>query len=142
MPSDLYRYDDGLQPEVQAGAERPAGRVALKKGFAQIHRTWQAGDKIELDLPMPVRRVVAHAAVKDDVDKFAIERGPLVYCAEGTDNGGRVLAKVLGNDAVRDRRAARRVGRYRGGEDRAARRRRADSPRSRIASGRTAVRTR
>ena len=74
--------------------------LVLNKGFAQIHRTWQAGDKIELDLPMPVRRVVAHAAVKDDVDKDAIQRGLLVYCAEGADNGGKVLAKVLSKDCA------------------------------------------
>ena len=48
---------------------------------------------------MPVRRVAAHAQVKDDVDKWAIERGPLVYCAEGADNGGKVLARVLSKDS-------------------------------------------
>ena len=48
---------------------------------------------------MPVRRVAAHAAVKDDAGKWAIERGPLVYCAEGADNGGKVLARVLSRDS-------------------------------------------
>ena len=99
VPSDLYRYDDGLKPEVKLALNGQPVALVLKKGFAQIHRTWQAGDKVELDLPMPVRRVAAHAEVKDDVDKFAIERGPLVYCAEGTDNGGKVLAKVLSKDS-------------------------------------------
>ncbi len=99
VPSDLYRYDDGLKPEVKLVLNGQPVALVLNKGFAQIHRTWQAGDKIELDLPMPVRRIVAHAAVKDDADKYAIERGPLVYCAEGADNGGKVLAKVLSKDA-------------------------------------------
>jgi DUF1680 family protein len=99
VPSDLYRYDDGLKPEVRLTLNGQPLGLALKNGFAQIHRAWQSGDKIELDLPMPARRVLAHAAVKDDLDQWAIERGPLVYCAEGTDNGGRVLAKVVGRDA-------------------------------------------
>jgi len=99
VPSDLYRYDDRLRPEVTLALNGQPVALAIEKGFAQIHRTWQAGDKIELDLPMPVRRVAAHAKVKDDVDKWAIERGPLVYCAEGADNGGRVLARVLSKDA-------------------------------------------
>jgi hypothetical protein len=99
VPSDLYRYDDGLKPEIRLALNGQPIAVVLKKGFAQIHRTWQAGDKVELDLPMPVRRVVAHAEVKDDVDKFAVERGPLVYCAEGIDNGGKVLTKVMSTDS-------------------------------------------
>ena len=48
-----------------------------------------------LILATPVRRVVAHPAVVADRDRFALERGPLVYCAEGADNGGKVLDKVL-----------------------------------------------
>ncbi|MFA6561655.1 MAG: glycoside hydrolase family 127 protein [Verrucomicrobiia bacterium] len=103
VPSDLYRYDAlaavsdrDLIPTLKLNGKPVA--LAMKKGFAQIKRTWQAGDTVELELPMPVRRVVAHPAVKEDVDKFAVERGPLVYCAEGADNDGKVLAKVPGAD--------------------------------------------
>ncbi|MEI8290170.1 MAG: glycoside hydrolase family 127 protein [Verrucomicrobiota bacterium] len=98
VPGELYRYDDGLKPGVKLTVNGTPVALALKKGFAQIKRTWQAGDTVELELPMPVRRVVAHSAVKDDVDMFAVERGPLVYCAEGADNDGKVLAKVPGAD--------------------------------------------
>ena len=38
--------------------------------------------------------------VKDDVDRVAVQRGPIVYCAEGADNDGRVLNLVLPDDAV------------------------------------------
>ena len=44
---------------------------------------------------MPVRQVLAHEKVKADSGRFAIERGPLVYCAEGADNDGHVLDKVF-----------------------------------------------
>jgi len=69
--------------------------VKVEKGFVRIARTWKAGDRVTLDLEMPVRRVVAHPAVRADRDRFALERGPLVYCAEGADNAGRVLDKVF-----------------------------------------------
>jgi len=44
-----------------------------------------AGDVVSLSLPMAVRRVVADERVVDDRGKVALERGPLVYCAEGID---------------------------------------------------------
>jgi hypothetical protein len=48
---------------------------------------------------MPVRRVLADDRVTDDVGKVALERGPLVYCAEGADNDGKVLDVVIPDDA-------------------------------------------
>ncbi|HEY5910843.1 MAG TPA: glycoside hydrolase family 127 protein [Verrucomicrobiae bacterium] len=95
LPSDLYRYDDGLNPAVKLAINGKSEALTLVKGFAQIKRTWKAGDQVTLDMEMPVRRVVAHTAVKADRDRFALERGPLVFCAEGADNGGKVLDKVL-----------------------------------------------
>ena len=96
VPSDLYRYSDGLsdQPKLDLNA-RPIA-LKLAKGFAQITRTWKSGDMVTLVLPTPVRRVVANPAVAADRGRLALERGPLVYCAEGVDNGGKVLDKVLG----------------------------------------------
>jgi DUF1680 family protein len=67
----------------------------LDKGYARIKRAWEKGDVIELNLPMPVRRVATHAAVKEDAGKVALQRGPIVFCAEGLDNGGRALNLIL-----------------------------------------------
>jgi DUF1680 family protein len=64
-------------------------------GFAALHRRWDKGDIIELDLPMPVRRVLSHEAVEDNRGRVALERGPLVYCAEWPDNEADVLGLVL-----------------------------------------------
>ncbi len=58
----------------------------LKDGFASIRRTWKQGDVVELEIPMPVRKVVSHPSVKDTAGMFALKRGPLVYCLEGVDN--------------------------------------------------------
>ena len=58
-----------------------------KKGYARIKRIWQKGDTVELTLPMPVERVEAHPKVRMDCGRVALQRGPMVYCLEQTDNG-------------------------------------------------------
>ncbi|HWW01652.1 MAG TPA: glycoside hydrolase family 127 protein [Candidatus Acidoferrum sp.] len=95
LASDLYRYDDGLKPRVKLAVDGKEVEPRVEKGFIRIVRNWKSGDTIALEMEMPVRRVVANPAVKADRDRFALERGPLVYCAEGADNGGKVLDKIL-----------------------------------------------
>jgi len=91
LPSDLYRYADQAEGTIGLQVNGKGVSLDLDRGFARIRRAWKKGDVIEIDLPMPVRRVLAHEAVKDDAGKVALERGPLVYCLEAADNGGRVL---------------------------------------------------
>ena len=100
VPSDLYRYLDaaGEVPSLRVNGA-PTG-VELDQGFAVVRRRWRPGDTVELDLPMPVRRVVSHQAVTDNRGRVAVERGPLVYCAEGTDNGGKALELTLPDAAA------------------------------------------
>jgi uncharacterized protein len=95
FPSDLYRYDDGLNFKLKLAVNAQTVPIELTNGFAQLTRTWNPGDVVSLVLPMGVRRVVANPAVAADRGRVALERGPLVYCAEGADNGGKVLDKVL-----------------------------------------------
>jgi hypothetical protein len=69
------------------------------KGYQTITRSWAKGDLVEISLPMPVRRVRAHPELKADAGRVAVERGPLVYAAEATDNGGTVINLVLDDAA-------------------------------------------
>jgi DUF1680 family protein len=71
-----------------------------EKGFARLSRKWNPGDKIELTLPMPVRRVLAHSLVEADRGRVALERGPIVYCAEGVDNRGNVSNLLIPDSAA------------------------------------------
>jgi DUF1680 family protein len=65
--------------------------AATESGYLTIHRTWQKGDTITLDLPMPPERLYAHPGVIMNAGRVALKRGPLVYCLEEVDNpGGRV----------------------------------------------------
>jgi DUF1680 family protein len=99
LPSDLYRYADGKAGEPAVKVNGETVPFNLVKGYARVSRTWQPGDVVELSLPMPIRRVVAHEAVEADRGRVAVERGPLVYCAEWPDNGGRVSNFVLPDSA-------------------------------------------
>ncbi|MEO9297281.1 glycoside hydrolase family 127 protein [Devosia alba] len=76
--------------KVQVNGEE-ADAAAAKRGYLTIHRTWQASDRVTLDLPMPPTRLYAHPGVIMDAGRVALKRGPLVYCLEEFDNpGGRV----------------------------------------------------
>ena len=97
-PGGLYSYlvESGEKPAIRVNGAPASWQE--EKGFAKIVRAWKK-DTIELDLPMPVRRVVASNRVTDCAGKVALERGPIVYCAEWPDNGGRVLNLVLPDDS-------------------------------------------
>ena len=67
-------------------------------GYATINRNWKKGDVIELDFPMDVRRIVANDNAEDDRGKVALERGPIVFCLEGSDQtDGKVFNKYILN---------------------------------------------
>jgi len=100
VPSDLYKFADTNSEKPTLKVNGAAGSLDMDKGYARVKRVWKKGDLIELYLPMPVRRIVAHEAVMDDAGKVALERGPIVFCAEGMDNGGRALNLVLPESAV------------------------------------------
>lgn len=91
LPGELYYFLDKEQSEVSLTVNGEPLVLDLRQGFAVIERQWRQGDVVELNLPMPVRRVAANENVKDDSNKVALTRGPLVYCVEGIDHGGSVL---------------------------------------------------
>jgi DUF1680 family protein len=95
VPSDLYRYLKKDDEESTLKVNDEVFDLYINKGFASITRRWSKGDVIELYLPMPVRRVLAHEEVKSNRGKVALIRGPIVYCAEWVDNDLRVLNLVI-----------------------------------------------
>ena len=101
MPGDLYRFANHAAdaPGLAVNGQPVALRSGLTNGFARLTLGLRSCDVIELDLPMPVRRVVAHPDVKDCARKVALQRGPVVYCFEGADHGGLVLDLTMSADA-------------------------------------------
>ena len=67
----------------------------LRDGYAYLTRSFQEGDVIELSFDMTPYKVYASSKVPADTGCAAVQRGPVVYCAEGLDNGGDVLSLSL-----------------------------------------------
>ena len=72
----------------------------MENGYAVLKRKWKKGDVIEVNLPMEVRRIIANTKVKDDAGKIALQRGPLIYCAEWKDNNGLASNMIVPKNAT------------------------------------------
>ena len=102
VPSDLYAQ---VKPSSFSEVGVSVNGAALngcpgQDGYVTVSRKWKTGDRVALSLPMPVQRIRAHAKVAADVGRLAVERGPIVYCAEGCDNGGKAFDAALPADAT------------------------------------------
>lgn len=86
VPGDLYTFGDQKDTDITLKVNGKDVEMIMADGYAVIDKRWEKGDKISLVLPMPVRKVVADERVEADRDRFALQRGPLVYCAEWPDN--------------------------------------------------------
>ena len=79
VPSDLYRYLDRVEPNVVIKVNGERAPFTEEEGYASFQRTWRKNDLVEIDFPMPIRRVVANESVEEDRGKVALERGPIVF---------------------------------------------------------------
>ena len=100
VPSALYRFLDDDRTPVTLAVNGERQTLKMEKGYAVLEREWRSGDEIALALPMSVRRVHADDGVVSDRGRIALQRGPLVYCAEGNDNGGSALTLVVDAEAA------------------------------------------
>jgi DUF1680 family protein len=105
---DLYLFMDKAEGGATIKVNGEDVPMKLEKGYVSLARSWKPGDTIELNLRMPVRRVVAHENVEADRNRVALQRGPIVYAAEWPDNpNGKVRNIVLpdGNPLTSEFRA-------------------------------------
>ena len=100
VPSDLYSYLDPTTEQPILSVNGKPVKLKFESGYVRLQRKWSAGDVIDLDLPLPIHKVVAHENVLDNKDRVALERGPLVYCVEWPDNGGSALNIVAPDNAA------------------------------------------
>jgi uncharacterized protein len=101
VAGDLYRFADTSNESFTLRLNGQPVQADVTAGYVTLRRAWAAGDVIELQLPMPVRRVLANEKVKADRARVALQRGPIVYCLEWPDNpDGRVRNTLLRDDAT------------------------------------------
>lgn len=99
IPDKPSRFSLGLRvpawcDTAKVGAAGMPQSQARPGSYHRIDRTWQAGDEVVLDMPMPPMPIFGHpksAAVRGQV---AFRRGPIVYCLERQDAAGIDLARA------------------------------------------------
>ncbi len=96
VPSDLYAYTSGADGKgYSVSVNGTPVDAPLADGYLSISRKWKKGDVVEIAFDMTPRTVKANDQVEADRGMLAVERGPIVYCAEWTDNPDRDIASAL-----------------------------------------------
>ena len=94
--SDLYQASPNADGITSISVNGTAIKPAIANGYAVITRTWRAGDKLNLALPMKVQRVTASEKIAATRGRVALRYGPLVYNIESADQD---ITQVLGPDS-------------------------------------------
>lgn len=95
VPGDLYRFKGNNQGALSFSVNGSPMPYLEEEGYAILEREWKMGDKISFELPMNIERVIAKTEVEAAKDRVALQRGPIIYCVEGTDNEGKAWNFVL-----------------------------------------------
>ncbi len=87
MTGDLYSYIDDAALSYSVSVNDKKVDPEIEKGYLIISgHSWKKGDQIDLGFDMKVRKVVSNDKVEANLNKIALERGPIVFCAEEVDN--------------------------------------------------------
>jgi DUF1680 family protein len=95
--SGLYRGAPGSDGVTSIAVNGSVVKAAIDKGYAVITRTWKAGDRIDVVLPLRVQRVRASDRIEADRNKVALRRGPIFYNIERVDQD---ITKVLAPESA------------------------------------------
>ncbi len=95
VPGGLYKFSDMLHEAVTLNVNGEDVPIQLDKGYVTLDRAWKAGDEIELGLPMLIRKVAASQNVVADRGRIALQRGPIVFCAEWPDTPKGKVRQLL-----------------------------------------------
>ena len=95
VPSNLYTFSDRKQLSYSVKVNGEPVESDLDKGYFSISRSWKKGDVVEVHFDMEPRTVKANTKVEADRGRVAVERGPVVYCAEWPDNDFSVLSVLM-----------------------------------------------
>jgi uncharacterized protein len=100
VPGNLYSYTDKKTLGYTVKVNGKVVKSTIEKGYFSINRAWKKGDKVEIHFDMEARTVKANPAVEADRGKIAVERGPIVYCAEWPDNDFNIFSIIMNKKPV------------------------------------------
>ncbi len=95
IPSYLYSFENSSDKKTIITVNGKEVSYDIQNGYAVLNRKWKKNDVMEVHLPMEVKRVTANSHVKNDIGKVALQRGPIMYCAEWIDNNGKASNIVI-----------------------------------------------
>ncbi len=103
LPGNLYRYQDSKESTIALSVNGKEQAATIVDGYILLNKqSWEKGDAFTVNFEMLVRQVTSHEKVKANTGKIALERGPLVFCAEEVDNTDGVLGMTLPAKATFD----------------------------------------
>ena len=97
VPSDLYSYADGKRLGYRISVNNQQLYPEIHD-YITIDRQWKKGDKVQIHFDMEPRVVRANNKVEADRGMVAVERGPLVYCAEHPDNDFDIFSALVNQE--------------------------------------------
>jgi DUF1680 family protein len=96
MPGDLYEFEQSVERAPSTlKVDGQSVPLNLEQGYATLTRDWKSGDTVDLHLPMPIERVLANDKVAADRGRVALQRGPIVFCAEGVDSPDKHVRNLV-----------------------------------------------
>lgn len=98
-PGGLYHFTDNKSAMPTIKINGTLADYTIEKGYAVIEREWKKEDVVDIEMPMEVKKIMARDELKQDKERMALQRGPLIYCFEGADNNGKAWNIVLPADA-------------------------------------------
>ncbi len=104
VPGGLYSVpqvgDDGVRDYFDPGLtiNGKSFKYIYQNGYILVNNEWKKGDIIEIEIPFETKIVNARPELKQDANRVAIQRGPIVYCVEGADNNGKAWNIILPDD--------------------------------------------
>jgi hypothetical protein len=98
--SNLYLFEYPVNEPTKLWVNGEPQVLNMVNGYAVIDRNWKDGDAVILELPMHIRTVTAHPAVKADSGLVSLQRGPVMYCVEQIDQPEENLDEIIINLAT------------------------------------------
>jgi len=86
IDGDLYTFTDTETIPLQLKINGKKTSAQNYSGYLQMEKRWCEGDVVEIEFPMPVRKIISHPEVIENESKMALQRGPFIYCFESVDN--------------------------------------------------------
>lgn len=100
VPGNLYTYLGESSEKIALKINGNDEKYVSRSGYIEITKEWKQGDRIELVLPMSIKKVIANEKIQEDNNKVAFEYGPIVYCGEEVDNNGQLAALSIPDNAL------------------------------------------